>query len=43
MQAEIDDPYAGLDPGVAKAFAARKDELAKLRADNVALLFKAGT
>jgi hypothetical protein len=42
MQAEIDDPYAGLDPVVAEAFAARKDELAQLRADNVALLFKAG-
>jgi len=42
MQAELDDPYAGLDPAVAEAFAARKGELEKLRADNVALLFKAG-
>jgi hypothetical protein len=42
MQAELDDPYAGLDPSVAEAFAARKSELEKLRADNVALLFKAG-
>ena len=42
MQAEMDDPYAGLDPDVAKAFKARAAKLRELHDRNAALLEKAG-
>jgi len=42
MQAEMDDPYAGLDPDVAQAFKARAARLRALHDANADLLAKAG-
>jgi hypothetical protein len=42
VQAELDDPYAGLDAAVAEAFEARRAELSRLRADNIGLLMNTG-
>lgn len=41
MQAQLGDPFEGLDPAVAEVMRARHDELAALRANNIALLIKA--
>jgi cellulase/cellobiase CelA1 len=42
MQAAFDDPYAGLDPTVAQAFAVRLERLRTLHDENAALLAQAG-
>jgi hypothetical protein len=42
MQAGVGDPWAGLAPDVAAAMQARKDELARLRAQAIALRLNAG-